>query len=221
VLQSDEDIMVFSFQRVIAMTTIAIKHELASDLVDRMLLVEPEVLDVRLAESDVRTMRDAAIPEALGAILGLVSGVLRELPRVQVTDLPRMADFALVLAALDAVTGWETLKTYRGKVAAMGMSLIEGNTLAQGLYRLATAPRPDGGPLELTAVELLPTLRDIYEKAGMPVHELPAAAHVLGKKVREIAPSLRKIGVDIRPGKSGPRRFLRITYTASENSDGA
>ena len=55
----------------------------------------------------------------------------------------------------------------------------------------------------------------------MPTHELPAAAHVLGKKGWEIARSLRKIGVDIRPGKSGPRGFLRTTYAANENSDGA
>jgi len=39
----------------------------------------------------------------------------------------------------------------------------------------------------------------------------------VGKRVREIAPSLRKAAVDVRPRKSGPRRLLRITKT--ENAD--
>jgi len=223
VLQSDEDIMVFSFQRVLAMTTIAIKHELASDLVDRMLLVEPEVLDVRLPESEVRARRDAAIPDALGAVLGLVAGVLRELPRVTVTDLPRMADFARVLAALDTVTGWETLKTYRGKVASMGMALIEGNTLAQVLYRLADQHHTASGgqPWTGTAGELLAGLRTVCEQAGLPAHELPADVRVVGKKIREIAPSLRKVGVDIRPDtRNKARRGLTIARV-TENAAGA
>ena len=46
VLHSDDDIGVYSFQRVIALTTIAIRHDLAGDLADRILLVEPEVIDI-------------------------------------------------------------------------------------------------------------------------------------------------------------------------------
>ena len=42
-LHSDEDIMVFAFQRVIALTTIAIRRDPGGDLADRMLLVEPDV----------------------------------------------------------------------------------------------------------------------------------------------------------------------------------
>lgn len=220
VLHSDEDITVFSFQRVIAMTTIAIKHELAGDLVDRMLLVEPEVVDERLTEAEVRAARAAALPDALGAVLDLVSGVLRELPHVTVDDAPRMADFARVLAALDRVTGWNTLATYREKVATMGMALIEGNVFAQALYRLATAPSPGGldpRPWEGTASELLTTLRQICAHHDMPADELPKDPRVIGRQVREIAPSLRKVGVDVRPGpRSNTRRTLRIQRIARD-----
>ena len=76
VLHSDEDIAVFSFRRVIAMTTIAIKHDLAGDLTDRMLLVEPEVIEHRRPEADIADARAAALPDALGAVLDLVVGVL-------------------------------------------------------------------------------------------------------------------------------------------------
>ena len=80
VLHSDDDIGVYSFQRVIALTTIAIRHEVAGDLADRILLVEPEVIDKRRTEADITAARAAALPGALGAVLDLVAGVLRELP---------------------------------------------------------------------------------------------------------------------------------------------
>ena len=144
VLHSDDDIGVYSFQRVIALTTIAIRHEVAGDLADRILLVEPEVIDKRRTETEITAARAAALPGALGAVLDLVAGVLRELPGTTVDNAPRMADFAKVLAALDTVTGWDTLASYRAKVATLALSLIEGNTFAYAIYRLATLPSPGG-----------------------------------------------------------------------------
>ena len=113
---------------------------------------------------------------ALGAVLDLVAGVLGELPGTVVENAPRMADFAKVLAALDTVTGWGTLASYRAKVATLALSLIEGSTFAYAIYRLATAPSPGGldpGPWEGTAAELLDTLRRLCAEARMPTADLP------------------------------------------------
>ena len=213
VLHSDEDIGVYSFQRVIALTTIAIRHDVAGDLADRILLVEPEVIDKRRTEADVTAARAAALPGALGAVLDLVAGVLAELPGTTVENAPRMADFAKVLAALDTVTGWDTLASYRAKVATLALSLIEGSTFAYAIYKLATAPSPGGldpGPWEGTAAELLDTLRRLCAEARMPTADLPEDVRSVGRQVREIAPSLRKAGVDIRASRTGKRRALRI-----------
>jgi hypothetical protein len=210
-LHSDEDIVVFSFQRVIAMTTIAIKTTLAGDLADRLLLIEPEVLDVRRSEADIRAARQAALPQALGAVLDLVAAVLNALPDTHVADLPRMADFARVLAALDHVTGWSTLATYRAKIAELGMNLIEGDTFARAVYRLAAGTSEPPDQWEGTSSELLAALQRICALTGMPTGDLPTDPRVVGRKVREIAPSLRKVGVDIRDGqRTGGRRPLVI-----------
>ncbi|MEQ4207933.1 hypothetical protein [Actinopolymorpha sp. B9G3] len=224
VLHSDEDIAVFSFQRVIAMTTIAIKHDLAGDLTDRMLLVEPEVIEHRRAEADIAAARAAALPDALSAVLDLVAGVLAQLPTVQLPDPPRMADFAEVLAAVDTVTGWATLPTYRARVAALGMALIEGNTFARALHWHAATLKPghaggsfEPGVWEGTAEDLLTALRAICERHGLPVDELPKDARAVGRKVREIAPSLRKVGVDIRPDRTNKRRTLRLQRITDHN----
>jgi hypothetical protein len=219
VLHTDDDIGVYSFQRVIALTTIAIKHDIAGDLADRILLVEPEVIDNRRTEADVAAARAAALPAALGAVLDLVAGVLREQPGTSVENAPRMADFARLLAALDTVTGWDTLACYRAKVASLALSLIEGNTFAYAIYKLATAPSPGGlgpRPWEGTAGELLDTLRRLCAEARMPASELPEDVRAVGRQIREIAPSLRKAGIDVRTRKSGPRRLLRITRIEPE-----
>ena len=199
-------------------TTIAIRHDLGGDLADPILLVEPDVIDNRRTEADVQAARQAALPGALGAVLNLIAGVLRELPATTAENAPRMADFAKVLAALDTVTGWDTLTCYRAKVASLALSLIEGNTFAYAIYRLATSPGPGGpgpAPWEGTAAELLDTLRRICADARMPMADLPDDVRAAGKQVREIAPSLRKAAVDVRPRKSGPRRLLRVTKTGN------
>lgn len=219
VLHSDEDIGVYSFRRVIALTTVAIKHDVAGDLADRILLVEPEVIETRRTEADITAARTAALPAALGAVLDLLAGVLRELPAVTVDDPPRMADFATILAALDKVTGWDTLTSYRTKVATLALSLIEGNTLAYAVYKLATCPSPGGldpGPWEGTAGELLDAVRRLCVEAHMSTADLPEDVRAVGRQIREIAPSLRKAGVDIRHRKTGSRRLLRITATSGQ-----
>ena len=134
------------------------------------------MIDKRRTETDVAAARAAALPGALGAVLDLVAGVLAELPGTSVENAPRMADFAKVLAALDQVTGWGTLASYRAKVASLALSLIEGNTFAYAIYRLATLSSPGGlepGPWEGTAAELLDTLRRICTDARMAASDLP------------------------------------------------
>lgn len=218
VLHTDDDIGIYAFQRVIALTTIAIRHQIAGDLADRMLLIEPDVIDARLTETEVRQRRAAALPGALAAVLDLVSGVLRELPATVVDNPPRMADFARVLAALDTITGWDTLGSYRAKTGALALSLIEGNTFAYTIYRLAATASPGGPgprPWEGTAGELLDTLRQLCTEMRMPASDLPEDVRAVGRQVREIAPSLRKAGVDVRARKTGSRRLLRITRTGT------
>ncbi|MGH3628306.1 MAG: hypothetical protein ACRDRL_12815, partial [Sciscionella sp.] len=121
-------------------------------------------------------------------------------------------DFACILAALDTATGWKTLPAYRVKVEALGMSIIEGDTLARSLYYLAdrASAEPDTPAWDGTAGELLPILRQIAVAHNLPANEIPGDIRVIGRRVREVAASLRKIGIDVRFRKSGSKRYLRI-----------
>ena len=100
----------------------------------------------------------------------------------------------------------------------MSLSQIEGSTLARALYKLATAPSPGGldpAPWEGTATELLSKLRGTCQAHGLAAAELPAGERALGQKVREIAPALRRAGVDIRPVRTKKRRTLRVRRSSA------
>ena len=76
------------------------------------------------------------------------------------------------------------------KVASLALSLIEGNTFAYAIYRLATCASPGGldpGPWEGTAGELLDTLRRICQDARLAASDLPEDVRAVGRQVREIA----------------------------------
>jgi hypothetical protein len=215
-LHSDEDIILFAFRRVLALTTIALKHEMANDFSERVLIIEPEVITTRRTDQDVNTQRTETLPQILGAILDLVAQVLKHLPDVQATNLPRMADFARILAALDAATGWNTLPDYRNKVAVTGMNQIEGDTLARTVYFLGQRPvdTPGQPAWEGTSADLLGELRTIAMTNELPTTELPADVRVLGRRIREIAPSLRKVGVDVRQTRTNTQRTLSVVKLA-------
>ena len=213
VLHSDDDIGVYSFQRVIALTTIAIRHDLAGDLADRILLVEPEVIEMRRTEAEIAAARAAALPAALGAVLDLVPGCCANCPARPWTtrrawptsprSSPRSTRYRLGHPGQLPGQG-----RHPGAVPDRGQHLRLRHLPARHQPQPRRA-RP--GPWEGTAAELLDKLRRICAEARMPASDLPEDVRAVGRQVREIAPSLRKAGVDIRPRKSGPRRLLRIT----------
>jgi hypothetical protein len=85
------------------------------------------------------------------------------------------------------------------------MSLIEGNTFARALYYFASTQPWEGG-----YPDLLAALHRVCDQHGLPAGELPGNARHVGTKVTEVAPSLRKVGVDIRRRKSGSKRFVSV-----------
>lgn len=116
-LYTDADHAVLSFRRVIALTSTD-PGSLRGDLGDRLLLVElDEINDADRKDESLLVesyrQRHASI---LGAVLDLLANVLQCLPRVNLETRPRMADFARVQAAVDAVLGPNGLGRYAEKL---------------------------------------------------------------------------------------------------------
>ncbi len=105
-LYSDSDYAVFSFRRCVIFDAIDV-GALAPDLADRTVAITLELIadEDRADEETFWSEWAGAHPQLLGAVLDLAARVMARLPAVKLARKPRMADFARILAAVDAELG--------------------------------------------------------------------------------------------------------------------
>lgn len=189
-LYSDDDVVVLSFRRVLAMTTID-AGALAGDLAERLLMLELQVIseDRRRTEEELGAAFEAARPAVLGALFDLLASVLAVLPTVRLESMPRMADFARVLAAVDQVQGWQTLPAYLATSANVATDALEGDAFGSAIVALVEA----AGTWRGTAGALL---EQLPAPEGL-VKSWPKDATRAGGRVRRLAPLLRAAGVAV------------------------
>jgi hypothetical protein len=201
-LFTDEDITVISFRRCIALTTID-AGRLAGDLAERLLPVELARIPAarRRPDAEIADRYRRECPSILGALLDLASDVLATLPTVRLDGLPRMADFARILAALDDVRGWDTLATYRAAAADATQAVLESDPVAEAI--LAFVGR--GGGWRGTSSELLDRITPERRPRGWP--QTPRG---LSGALARLAPALRAHGVVFERATRGSERLIML-----------
>ncbi|MFF3878487.1 ATP-binding protein [Streptomyces sp. NPDC001978] len=209
-LYTDDDVVVLEFRRVLAMTTID-AGALAGDLAERLLTIELHTIPDRNRREEAeldRAYRDAH-PAILASLFDLLTQVLKALPTVQLTALPRMADFARVLAAVDHVTGWDTQGSYRATAADAVADVLEGEPFARAIVDLVRAAGTAG--ICMTAADILGKVA-IPEKLPRKWPKDPTRA---GGQLKRLAPALRAIGIDVDDTQREPdgnrSRLYRLT----------
>src|SRR5207249_3670089 len=160
---------------------------------DRLLPAELDRIDddARRTDEQITTAYDAALPQLLGAILALLCDCLARLPDVELENMPRMADFARLLAALDQATGWGTLATYETTAGDIAETVVESDLFAEAVRELVTVPGSDAR-WEGTASKL----REHITPAKPPKW-WPRTPRAASGRLRRSAPSLRRIGVEV------------------------
>jgi hypothetical protein len=182
-----------------------------------MLLIELE----RITDDQRRTTGDVALPEhhhaaVLGALLDLTVRVLGELPRVHLDHMPRMADFARILAALDTVLGTASLDRYLGQASTVAEAVIDADPFATAVRTFIDAQHTWTGPAgELLAALPIPQPRP---------REWPTTPRALSARLTRSAPSLRRLDYQLgqagRAGGTGQRRWQLTAPTAAPSTDG-
>lgn len=166
-----------------------------ADLADRALKVVLQTIpdEKRLPEATLDAAFEAVRPRILGALLDAVVCGLGRLPDLRLDSLPRLADFARFVTACEPALGWEdgtTLALFRRARAADADSLVDGDPVGCALREfVANRPvwRGSAGTL----------LSELLQPPGTR-EDWPRNAKHMSDRLRRLAPSLRRLGIEIQ-----------------------
>jgi hypothetical protein len=165
--------------------------------------------DQRRTEKELCADFEKQRPAILGALLDAVSCALRNLNAVRFTKLPRMADSAVWVVAAEPKCPWPegtfiaALEDQRRDADEL---VIESSLLAKAV----TDYIERHGDLEGTATQILERLSAGREEKVLKDAAWPKAPSALGARLREVAPNLRRLGLEVQFGRDGQKRTIAI-----------
>jgi hypothetical protein len=209
-LYTNSDVSVLAFRRVIAVTGID-PGALNGDLADRLLSVELERIEDenRSAEEAITATWREAHPAVLGALLDLVCDVLALLPTIRRTGLPRMADFARIVLAVDKVRGTSGFDRYEAQAGQLAEHVAESDPVILAIRQHVTAEW--AGP----AGDLLARLTPLVGER--PPKDWPSTPQGMGGRLSRAAPVLRTLGWRVsQESRHARRRAWTLVPPATE-----
>ncbi|MDG4751701.1 hypothetical protein O7630_12180 [Micromonospora sp. WMMD718] len=221
-LYTDDDLRVSTLRRTAVATSIVLPFGLGADALERLVLVEFE----RVAETDRRPERELwsrfreLQPRILGALFDDVAGVLRHLPEVRRTPrpLPRMADYAQILYALDEHAGEPDYDGYAAAYVTSVRGVLSDRAKEDPLTAALLAHvRRNGGTWRGAPAALLAGIdRDRPDDPRAPWPTSPAS---IGSAIRRGQETLRAAGLIVSEGKSNGSRWVRLDVAPTEDDD--
>jgi hypothetical protein len=231
-LYTDADPFRLNLKAAVLITGITIEGA-GPDLLERMVSISLDVIrgGERLHEAKLSADFDRELPFYLGALFDLVPPVLDVLMRIEPPeDLPRMADYALVLNALDRVIfapegASSFYRYYTAEVPQFTADeVIEGSEFATDLVNWFDERRRQ--PWTGTATELLKQVavkRFDRSSGGAPripkSADYPRTPRGVTAALKRLAPVLRTLEITWTPPKPGRSHKAR-THTISPMASG-
>lgn len=163
-----------------------------SDLMERAIIICPPIIsdDKRRDETTFWAEFEQDKPKLLGFLLNVVAEGLSKLPSTRVPNLPRMADFTLFgVAALGA----DFLQDYERNRTEANEIVIENSSVGEILRKLVLV----SGYWKGTTAELLAKMNEYASEDERRSHGWPKAPNKVKGALDRLAPSLRKIGIEI------------------------
>ena len=182
-----------------------------TDLADRSIFLNLPPIDPsdRRGEVDSSDAFHRDYPQILGGLLDAVAGGLEELPSVQLTQLPRMADFAKFAEAVGRKLGWtagSALADYNDNRRDASMTTLDDSPLAAFLLDLGPDYINDWSGTPSKLLEELTILAG--ETAESP--RWPKSPDRLSIELRRIAPQLGIHGILVDFSRSHKGRIVSL-----------
>ncbi len=224
-LFSNDDRHVMHVQRLVVLNGID-EFVRRGDLADRAVILHLPPINSRKRreEKEFWASFEELQPRILGGLLDLIAGALRELPSVEIADLPRMADFTRFGEAVGRTMGCPPntfLSAYLGNRKDASMSSLDDSVVAKVVIHFVENElfETKGTPTEI--------FDELSSYAGRRVRASkgwPKTPSRMGNELRRIAPHLRERGIFVSFWKNHKGRFMsigtRLTSDDSHNDEG-
>lgn len=194
-LYTDGDLAVLMFQRCLILTSID-TGALKGDLGRRIVQLEQQPLTGTRKKRPPKQLKNtytAERPAMLGALLDLLVEVLKVLPTVQLDEFYALADFEVILAALDRVLGTAALDRYKGQWQRIAADVVDGDPVATAV-RVFAQSKCTSAPWTGRASDLLKEITP-----DRPPPKWPRTGHAMGGALRRATPALKALGVEVIP----------------------
>jgi hypothetical protein len=218
-LYTDDDEVLFQAARPILLNSIedVIRRP---DLADRaiFLMLSPIAERRRHPEEELWREFEIARPRILGALLDGAAHGLRNLPRIRLQKLPRMADFALWATACEGAF-WPAgtfLRAYEANRRAAVESVLDKDPVAACIQEIMAGRKMWTG----TASDLLRAGAELAGNGGVSWRSAgwPSNPRLLAGRLRRAQTFLRALGIEIAFGREGHagNRIIRMSPATEE-----
>jgi hypothetical protein len=176
-----------------------------SDILERCLIVRLERIPEknRLSERKLESLISSLLPGIYGSLLDLMVVALRNLPTIELDELPRMVDFTELCIAAGIP---DFVETYSSNIEIGNQAAVEANPIADGIVCLLDAHK---GSWHGTATELIRGLQEL-DPTNKLFQKLSASS--IGKKLgSSLKTDLEAVGVKVDHGRTGSQRYLILS----------
>ena len=221
-LYSDDDLISFKLKRCIIINGISdyMKRE---DVIDRCLMFNLPVISYRVTEAQFWQDFESKKSEIFSALLNILSGTMKMLPKAYVNENFRMADFAKIGQAVELYMGWQSREEddfctiYKRNLQKMASDNLHQNVISSSLLHFLKTKFGKleyGFKFKMTPHELFKALRNQNVLKDFANPEFPNDASAFSKElINNLAPTFQKVGIKIVRGHS-TYRYIGVSAEA-------
>jgi hypothetical protein len=188
------------------------------DFIDRSIVITLPSIDdtTRKDEDTLKAEFKEVHPRVLGALLDAVVCGLKNIGKVKLDRLPRMADFAKWLTACEPALPWKPgdfTRAYTRNRESANSAALESSTIYSYLANVfPVGDDGNSGTWKGTAGELLTRLNSVARDDAKRGRGWPQTARALAGQLRRYAPNLRRVGIHVVFERAtGGVRLIRLT----------
>jgi len=185
----------------------------APDLLDRCILIKLKRFSNsgrNKKEAELDKEFQAALPSIMGWMFNILSEAILIKSKVNLSVLPRMADFAewgFAIAEAMSIGGQTFMNTYEENIKLRNQEIIGANPVASAIVDFMKDRKKWTGKASelLNELEMLVTERDRKAKTW------PKSSNVLTRRLNELKTNLCEAGIKIEMNRTNKGRFITLT----------